>query len=122
MCIVVLAKSIYMDTYFINPRIFFKGSRVNKYPGNVVIKDESADAITIKGNRDEGITYGSGFKHLISTYRITVYHGSDIILIEKEVRLSWLCRFIKGREYEWRRVYLGHVFLLQDCLHFIMIL
>ena len=58
------------------------------------------------------------FKHLISTYRITVYHGSDIILIEKEVRLSWLCRFIKGREYEGRRVYLGHVFLLQDCLHF----
>ena len=46
-----LAKSIYMDTYFINPRIFFKGSRVNKYPGNVVIKDESADAITIKGKQ-----------------------------------------------------------------------
>jgi hypothetical protein len=43
-----LAKSIYMDVYFINPRIFFSGSRPKKYPDNVVIKDESADAITIK--------------------------------------------------------------------------
>lgn len=28
------------DTYWINPHFFFKGSRVNKYPNNVIVKSK----------------------------------------------------------------------------------
>jgi hypothetical protein len=63
---------------------------------------------------------GRVFDHLDSRYKITVYHGSNVIEIEEQIKLSWwksLWR-IDGQGYIWKRIYFGHITPLEEFTKF----
>jgi hypothetical protein len=51
-------------------------------------------------------------------YRMTVYHDSGIMQVEKQVELGRWKAFFKQTGYEWKTIYFGQVSPLQEFANF----
>jgi len=53
-------------------------------------------------------------------YKVTIYHGSNVMEIEELIRLSWWKSLWRsdGQEYIWKRIYFGHITPLEEFVSF----
>jgi hypothetical protein len=63
---------------------------------------------------------GKVFEYLNRRYKISVYHGSNVMKIEEEIKLSlWKSMWrIDGKEYIWKQIYFGHATPIEEFTKF----
>lgn len=62
---------------------------------------------------------GKIFEHFAGDkYKVTVYHGSNVMEIEELVELSWWKKIFSTQERVWKRMYFGHVTPLEEFTKF----
>jgi hypothetical protein len=51
-------------------------------------------------------------------YKVTVYHGSWVMEVQELVKIHWFKRIFSTQDYEWKRIYFGHVTPLEEFTKF----